>query len=266
MSEETKIKTSKLNKKFFIGAVAIIAIALVAALALLLPKSAEAGKLSAQLDLGDKFLSELNYEQAVVAYLAAIEIDPKNADALLGLADAYLAQGEYDKAEEVLEDALEELGGDAAETVKDKLEEVREAKKEAEAKAEPTVAPTEIPATSTSVPTEVPVVTNTPTPEPTSTPTPEPTATPTPTPTETPAPTQAVTPDTEVITATIVVERGNTATVVCNKVEAAGIIEDAKVLRKYLIDNQLTDYINIGSYTLSSDMSMKEIAEVLTKH
>ena len=94
----------------------------------------------------------------------------------------------------------------------------------------------------------------------------EPTATPTPTPTETPAPTQAATPDTEVVTATIVVERGNTATVVCNKVEAAGIIEDAKVLRKYLIDNQLTDYINIGSYTLSSDMSMKEIAEVLTKH
>lgn len=116
----------------------------------------------------------------------------------------------------------------------------------------------------TSTPTPEP--TATPTPEPTSTPTPEPTATPTPTPTETPAPTQAVTPDTEVVTATIVVERGNTATVVCNKVEAAGIIEDAKVLRKYLIDNQLTDYINIGSYTLSSDMSMKEIAEVLTKH
>ena len=213
MSEETKIKTSKLNKKLLIGAVAIIAIALVAALALLLPKSAEAGKLSAQLDLGDKFLSELNYEQAVVAYLAAIEIDPKNVDALLGLADAYLAQGEYDKAEEVLEDALEELGGDAAETVKDKLEEVREAKKEAEAKAEPTVAPTEIPATSTPVPTEVPVVTNTPTPEPTatSTPTPEPTETPapemptqapvvapvttaTPVPTSTPTPTPTVTP------------------------------------------------------------------------
>ena len=126
---------------------------------------------------------------------------------------------------------------------------------------EPTSTPMPEP---TSTPTPEP--TATPTPETTSTPTPEPTATPTPTPTETPAPTQAVTPDTEVITATIVVERGNTATVVCNKVEAAGIIEDAKVLRKYLIDNQLTDYINIGSYTLSSDMSMKEIAEVLTKH
>jgi len=128
--------------------------------------------------------------------------------------------------------------------------------------------------TATMAPQETltPEPTSTPTPEPTETPTPEPTSTPipepteTPTPTETPAPTHAATPDTEVVTATIVVERGNTATVVCNKVEAAGIIEDAKVLRKYLIDNQLTDYINIGSYTLSSDMSMKEIAEVLTKH
>ncbi len=192
MSEETKIKTSKLNKKLLIGAVAIIAIALVAALALLLPKSAEAGKLSAQLDLGDKYLSELNYEQAVVAYQAAIEIDPKNVDAYLGLADAYIAQGEYEKAEEVLEDALDELSGDAKDEVKDKLEEVRAAKGEAE--AEPTVAPTKMPVESTPAPTKAPVVTNTPTPEPTEAPAEVPTATATPVPTNTPIPEPTSTP------------------------------------------------------------------------
>ena len=223
MSDETKLSTKKLNKKLIIGAVALIAIALVVALAIFLPKSAEAKKLNESLDLGDKYLSELNYEQAVVAYLAVIEIDPKNIDALVGLADAYIAQGEYDEAVSVLEDALENLGGDASETIAEKLDEVREEK--AAAEVTPTVVPTEIPAptatntpvptstptpeptaepTATSTPTPEPTVeptatpapTNTPTPEPTatSTPTPEPIATSTPTPTPTPSPKPTATP------------------------------------------------------------------------
>lgn len=113
--------------------------------------------------------------------------------------------------------------------------------------SEPVKAPEETP-----VPTETPE----PTAEPTSTPTPQPTATPTPEPTKA--------PESTVVTATIVVERGNTATIVCNKIEEAGILKDGNKLRNYLIENNLTDYINVGTYTLSSDMSLKEIAKVLT--
>ncbi len=36
-----------------------------------------AEKLQKQLDLGQKYLEEMNYEEVVVAFEAAIEIDPR---------------------------------------------------------------------------------------------------------------------------------------------------------------------------------------------
>ena len=125
---------------------------------------------------------------------------------------------------------------------------------------EPT--PTEVPevsVTSTPEPTVTPTVT--PTPVPTNTPIPTPTATPVPSPTVQPQPTNS---PSEVITAVIVVERGNTATVVCNKIQQAGIVSNANKLRDYLVAQNLTDYINIGTYTMSSDMTFAEIAKLLT--
>jgi len=43
-----------------------------------------------QLSLGEKYLTELKYDQAVIAFSKAIEIEPKNTRAYLGIADAYL--------------------------------------------------------------------------------------------------------------------------------------------------------------------------------
>ena len=54
-----------------------------------------------QYDLGIRYLSEGNYEEAIIAFTAAIEIDPKKLDAYTGLSNAYIAAEEYDKAEEV---------------------------------------------------------------------------------------------------------------------------------------------------------------------
>lgn len=59
-----------------------------------------------QYDMGIRYLSEGNYEEAIIAFTAAIEIDPKQADAYVGLADAYVAQGDLEKARQILEDAL----------------------------------------------------------------------------------------------------------------------------------------------------------------
>ena len=146
--------------------------------------------------------------------------------------------------------------------------------------------PTEMPE-ETTVPTDVPTLTPTPTVEPSATavptptkaikPTAEPTATAVPTPTSVPTvvPTESATPQPtatsvptkgpeEIITAEISVERGNTATAVCNKIQAAGIVEDGVALKEYLVEHQMTDYINIGVYTLSSDMTYEEIAKILT--
>ena len=41
-----------------------------------------------QYDLGVRYLSEGNYEEAVIAFTAAIEIDPNQVDAYRRLADA----------------------------------------------------------------------------------------------------------------------------------------------------------------------------------
>lgn len=40
--------------------------------------------------MGEKYLTELKYDQAVIAFSKAIEIEPKNTRAYLGIADAYL--------------------------------------------------------------------------------------------------------------------------------------------------------------------------------
>ena len=57
-------------------------------------------------DLGQKYLTEGNYEEAILAFTAAIEIDPKRPEAYLSLADAYEASGDLDAARKTLEDGL----------------------------------------------------------------------------------------------------------------------------------------------------------------
>lgn len=45
-------------------------------------------------DLGVRYLSEGNYQEAIIAFTAAIEIDPKQAPAYVGRGDAYVKSGE----------------------------------------------------------------------------------------------------------------------------------------------------------------------------
>jgi len=54
-------------------------------------------------DLGMRYLSEGNYKEAIITFNVAIEIDEKQVDAYIGLADAYIAQGDTEKAIEALE-------------------------------------------------------------------------------------------------------------------------------------------------------------------
>ena len=42
-----------------------------------------------QYDLGVRYLSEGNYQEAIIAFTTAIEIDPKQAPAYVGRGDAY---------------------------------------------------------------------------------------------------------------------------------------------------------------------------------
>ncbi|GMO02552.1 hypothetical protein LSA36186_08010 [Lachnoanaerobaculum sp. JCM 36186] len=60
-----------------------------------------------QLDLGSKYMAELDYESAIVALNKAIEIDPKNVDTYKMLAEVYEKSGQLDDARTILEKALE---------------------------------------------------------------------------------------------------------------------------------------------------------------
>lgn len=50
-----------------------------------------------QYDLGIRYLSEGNYQEAIIAFTAAIEIDPKQALAYVGRGDAYVGSGEIEE-------------------------------------------------------------------------------------------------------------------------------------------------------------------------
>ena len=60
-----------------------------------------------QLDLGSKYMAELDYESAIVALNKAIEIDPKNVDTYKMLAEVYEKSGQLDDARTTLEKVLD---------------------------------------------------------------------------------------------------------------------------------------------------------------
>jgi len=65
------------------------------------------------LSLGEKYLSELNYEQALVQFLKVIEIEPMNPRGYSGAAEAYAGLEEYRNAVDILNKGIE-ITGDAS--------------------------------------------------------------------------------------------------------------------------------------------------------
>ena len=69
-----------------------------------------AGTWQEKYDLGIRYLSEGNYQEAILAFEAAIRIDPKRADAYLSLAQTYEAMGNAEAARAALTDGLAACG------------------------------------------------------------------------------------------------------------------------------------------------------------
>ena len=65
-------------------------------------------KMTAQdyFDLGEKYLTEANYEEAIVAFTKAIELEPREIGAYEKLAGAYTAQGNTEQALKTLNKAV----------------------------------------------------------------------------------------------------------------------------------------------------------------
>ena len=115
----TSDKKVKKRKK----TIAVICIVLALAVALiagtLIIQATPANRLKRQLRLAEKYLTEMNYEQALIAYNEAIKIDPKCEQAYLGMADIYVKKDEPGKAVELLESVENSINTDK---IKSKLE------------------------------------------------------------------------------------------------------------------------------------------------
>ena len=98
--------------------------------------------ISETLTLAERYLDEQEYEQAIIEFEKLLEIDPKNADAYIGLAQAYEALGDYDKATMALEQAKENVDEADKERIEAAIAELEAAAVETEESAENTTAAT----------------------------------------------------------------------------------------------------------------------------
>jgi len=93
---------------------AVIVLFLGAILFITVRANSPEGKLLRQLELGNKYLSEEDFERAIIAFDEAISIDPKCVEAYLGKAKGCEALGD-------IEDAIETLTGGYKKTENKKL-------------------------------------------------------------------------------------------------------------------------------------------------
>ena len=86
------MSTEKRKNLLLFAAVTLLAILRCAAC------GSKAATAADKIELGQKYLIELNYTEAIASFTEAIKLDPNNIQAYMGRAEAYLALGEYDKA------------------------------------------------------------------------------------------------------------------------------------------------------------------------
>ena len=97
--------TARKKKKWLLPIIVAV-IVVIAALVSIAIYNLPANRRDRQLALAEKYMSELNYEAAVLAYRAAIEIDPKNIEAYQGAVEAYSLADNKDGFEDLYTDAL----------------------------------------------------------------------------------------------------------------------------------------------------------------
>lgn len=81
--------------------------AVLLAVMLLTACASGASKAADKIELGQKYLTELNYTEAVAAFTEVIKIDPSNIEAYMGRAEAYKGLKQYDDAKADYTTAIE---------------------------------------------------------------------------------------------------------------------------------------------------------------
>ena len=102
-----------MNKKKLVGIVSIIIVlSILVGVGIFVLSEHKTSQIKDKLDLGEKYLEELEYEKALAYFMEVLEIDPKNVDAYIGIVDTYVAMGDYEKALEYAKKGYEETGNE----------------------------------------------------------------------------------------------------------------------------------------------------------
>ncbi len=103
--QPTEKKNSVVKNIFLIvGVIVALAVIALEVRAVTLPEN----RALRRVNLGNRYLSELKYEEAIAEFDRAIAIDPKNVDAYLGKAEAYVQMDDIDSAIETLAEGYDE--------------------------------------------------------------------------------------------------------------------------------------------------------------
>lgn len=100
-------KKKKKGNKILVIVLILVLIAAIAAGVLIAMQKKKEKEYNAKIARAEKYIEDLDYEKAEAAYLAAIDIDPKQEEPYLKLADIYVAQGQPKKAKEILAQGAE---------------------------------------------------------------------------------------------------------------------------------------------------------------
>lgn len=93
------------NKKLYIIVAAVLLVVIAVTLVVISSLSGQ-DAVSRALALGDRYLSNMDYESAIREYGRVLSVDPTNEDALSGLMLSYAGLGENEKARDIFENHL----------------------------------------------------------------------------------------------------------------------------------------------------------------
>ncbi len=105
------------KKKIWLSFIFLLLAVLLAVMIVLFLGIRKATQYTKYVSLGDRYLQEMQYEDAIIAYKDAIHIDEKRAGGYLRVSTVYETTGDYDQAGTVLLDGYEKAKG------KDKIQE-----------------------------------------------------------------------------------------------------------------------------------------------
>src|SRR5574344_1178672 len=118
----TKKKKSKAKLITIISIAGVVAIGGGATAAVMLSQPSVETKVEEQISLGEKYLTQEKYDEAIIAYKKAIEIQPNNPDLYIKLADVYIKKSDNDSAVDTLENGYKKTNSDK---IKQKLDDLK---------------------------------------------------------------------------------------------------------------------------------------------